>query len=300
MSDASHPFVPIDSLDSSMAGTLWMDVTFDRRSQIPHQLKHRLITTPIENGSPTGPHTTTVGAHTSVVRTKPVVITPPLSGPGYVNANGCCGLGAHVRALFTFDGRRHLSQRFAIDWVKLDDEGHWWSDDPSKNRDFEVFGEPIIAASPGKVVDVRSDLPQNTPPSPLENLDLGNALGNHVTVRMGGGLFAIYAHMKMVAVDEGDRVRRGQLLGRVGNSGGSTAPHLHFQITRGLQGGGALSNGVPYEFDGFRLDGQIANIEDFLSQQNSVQAIIEPPEKPARRSAELPLQTDVVDFPLGR
>lgn len=298
MSDASHPFDPIDALDASAAGTLWMDVSFANRRKIPGRLSHRVVTTPLAaNDTPAGPRQATVGAGTPVARDRPVVITPPLSGPGYVNGNGCCGLGAHRRALFTFDGRRHLSQRFAIDWLQLDDEERWWSGDPTQNRSFEVFGEPIIAASPGKVVSVRSDLPQNTPPSPLTDLDLGNALGNHVTVRMGGGLFAIYAHMRTVAVEVGDHVRRGQLLGRVGNSGGSTAPHLHFQITAGLRGSGALSNGVPYVLKGFDLEGRITNIEDFLSQQSSVQANIEPAAEPSRRSLELPLQTDVVDFP---
>jgi hypothetical protein len=297
MSDVSHPFDPIDSLEPSAGGTLWMDVAFNRRSQIPARLKHRLVTTPLTSGEPSGPSTATVGARTRVIRSKPVVITPPLSGPGYVDANGCCGLGAHVRALFTFDGRRYLSQRFAIDWVRLDESGRWWSGDPSKNRDFEVFGDRIIAAAPGKVVSTRDDLPQNTPPSPLGELDLGNALGNQVKVRMRGGLFAIYAHMRSVAVEAGDRVRRGQLLGRVGNSGGSTAPHLHFQINPSLRGGGALSSGVPYVFDEFDLQGRIANFEDFLSQVNSVPAIIDPPKRPVHHSLELPMQADVVDFP---
>jgi hypothetical protein len=297
MSDVSHPFDPIDSLEPSGGGTLWMDVTFNRRGQIPKRIKHRLVTTPLAGGEPSGPSAATVGARTRVIRSKPVVITPPLSGSGYVNANGCCGLGAHVRALFTFDGRRYLSQRFAIDWVRLDEDGRWWSGDPSRNRDFEVFGDRIIAAAPGKVVSTSDDLPQNTPPSPLGGLDLGNALGNQVKIRMRGGLFAIYAHMRSVAVEAGDRVRRGQLLGRVGNSGGSSAPHLHFQINPSLRGAGALSNGVPYVFEGFDLQGRIANFEDFLSQESSTAAVIDPPDGPTHRSLELPMQADVVNFP---
>ena len=297
MSDASHPFDPIDSLEPSAGGTLWMDVTFNRRAAVPSRLVHRLVTTPLTGGTPSGPSAATVGARTRVIRSKPVVITPPLSGPGYVDANGCCGLGAHVRALFTFDGRRYLSQRFAIDWVRLDQSGRWWNGDPSKNRDFAVFGDRIIAAAPGKVVSTRDDLPQNTPPNPLSGLDLGNALGNQVKIRMRGGLFAIYAHMRSVAVEAGDRVRRGQLLGRVGNSGGSTAPHLHFQINPSLRGAGALSNGVPYVFDGFDLQGRIANFEDFLSQVSSTPAIIDPPQGRTHRRLELPMQSDVVDFP---
>jgi len=298
MSDASHVFDPIDALPSSAGGTLWLDVTFARRGSIPPRLAHRITTTPLaDDGSAEGPPATMVGVPTRVVRRQPVVIGPPLRGANYVNTNGCCGLGPHQRALFTFDGERISSQRFAIDWVRIDGEGRWWNGDPSKNESYVVFGAPIISVSAGTVVSTRSDLPQNTPPSPLANLDLGNALGNTVVVDIGSGRFAIYAHMLTVKVRVGQHVRRGQLLGQVGNSGASGAPHLHFQITDGLRGGGALSNGVPFEQTGFRLEGQILNFEGFLSQETSTAATLGPAPKQPLRHRQLPMQTDVVTFP---
>jgi murein DD-endopeptidase MepM/ murein hydrolase activator NlpD len=160
------------------------------------------------------------------------------------------------------------------------------------------LGAPIYSVKAGTVVSVRRDLPENTPPSPLTNLDVGNALGNHVSVNIGGGLFAIYGHMRSVAVRVGERVRRGQRLGQVGNSGGSTAPHLHFQITHGLRAGrAAVANGVPFETKSFRLQGRIRNIEDFLSQETSTEAIFGPRPKRPLRKLQLPMQTDVVTFP---
>lgn len=193
-------------------------------------------------------------------------------------------------------GERISSQRLAIDWVRIDGDGRWWNGDPSQNSSYVVFGAPIVSVSDGTVVSTRSDLPQNTPPGPLANLDVGNALGNNAIVDMGGGQFAIYAHMLSVKVRVGDHVRRGQL-GRVGNSGGSGAPHLHFQVADGLRGGGALSNGLPFEQSGFRLQGRVINIEDFLSQETSTSATIAPtPDQPLRHR-QLPMQTDVVAFP---
>jgi murein DD-endopeptidase MepM/ murein hydrolase activator NlpD len=74
-------------------------------------------------------------------------------------------------------------------------------------------------------------------------------------------------------VKAGDKVRRGQVLGLVGNSGNSTEPHLHFQVSNGASPLG--SEGVPYVLDAFEL----------LSGPN-----------PGGRENELPLQSDSVRF----
>ena len=59
-----------------------------------------------------------------------------------------------------------------------------------------------------------------------------NIAGNHVIIDLGKGTFALYAHLKKGSVipKRGEFVSRGQLLGIVGNSGNSGAPHLHFEI----------------------------------------------------------------------
>src|SRR4029453_11582106 len=89
-----------------------------------------------------------------------------------------------------------------------------------------------------------------------------------------------------ITVGVGKAVHRGQVLGRVGNTGSSAAPHLHFHITNSAVL--ALSNGVPYEFTGFRLTGKILNLEGWLGQEGSVPADIGPVAPPARRRGELP------------
>jgi murein DD-endopeptidase MepM/ murein hydrolase activator NlpD len=54
--------------------------------------------------------------------------------------------------------------------------------------------------------------------------------GNLVVIDHGTGIFSIYAHLSRIHVREGDFVRKGQIIGRVGSTGRSTAPHLHFGI----------------------------------------------------------------------
>ena len=161
----------------------------------------------------------------------PLVLGPPLHGARYLDINGCCGESAHTRALLPIDGQRYLPQRDAIDWLRLDSHGRSRVGDPSKNESYVIFGDPVIAAGSGVVIDTRNDLPENIPPHPLANLNVQNVLGNHVTEALGGGRYAAYTHLQpgSVVVHVGQRVHRGELLGRVGNTGSSTAPHLHFQ-----------------------------------------------------------------------
>jgi len=57
----------------------------------------------------------------------------------------------------------------------------------------------------------------------------GGAYGNQVVVDLGGGLESMYGHLSRFTVQPGQRVRKGQVIGYVGNTGLSTGPHLHFE-----------------------------------------------------------------------
>ncbi len=62
---------------------------------------------------------------------------------------------------------------------------------------------------------------------------VGRILGNHVVLDLGDGVYAAFAHLKhrWAVVVKGQRVRPGEQLASYGNSGNSTEPHLHFQLT---------------------------------------------------------------------
>ena len=79
-----------------------------------------------------------------------------------------------------------------------------------------------------------------------------------MVVQQGPGVFATYAHLQpgSLPVREGDRVATGQLLGRVGNTGNSFAPHLHFQLSDGPDLTTATS--LPFVLDRYDLAGAVA------------------------------------------
>ena len=86
-------------------------------------------------------------------------------------------------------------------------------------------------------------------------MTIDQADGNFVVLDIGGGSYVLYAHMQpgSVTVKAGAKVKRGDVLGKVGNTGNTQAPHLHLHVMDGpspLQ-----SNGIPYVFDSFKLDG---------------------------------------------
>ena len=237
---------------------------------------------------------TFIGARTDVDRREPVSLEPPLSGRNLA-VLGCCDVPfAHRLGLFNVDGRLHLAQRYAIDVVRLDDELNTFAGDPARNESYFIYGAEIAAVAPGRVLAVRDGVPENTPPTPPSNPGVDDLTGNFVLQQLDGGTFALYAHLQTgsVRVRAGDRVRPGQILGHVGNTGNSSEPHLHFQVTdRAGLPSGLAADGVPYVFDRFRLDARITGLD--TDPPAPVRVPVPPPN---RRTGQYPLTGDIVSF----
>lgn len=125
------------------------------------------------------------------------------------------------------------NQRFAVDFqISVDVAQGQRSNhkgDGSKNSDYYAYGQEILAPADGTVVAVVDGIPENPPGL----TDIYYRFGNSITLSLGNGEYALLAHLQTgsTKVRVGDRVARGQVLARCGNSGNSTAPHLHFQIS---------------------------------------------------------------------
>jgi murein DD-endopeptidase MepM/ murein hydrolase activator NlpD len=108
---------------------------------------------------------------------------------------------------------------------------------------------------------------------------------------LGNGRFAFYAHLQpdSIRVKVGDRVRRGQVIGLLGNSGNSDGPHLHFQISDANSG--IVSEGLPYVFQSFDVLGT-ANLSEIVAKGSSATVT----GKPAKRLQEIPIENAVLRF----
>jgi murein DD-endopeptidase MepM/ murein hydrolase activator NlpD len=171
--------------------------------------------------------------------------------------NGPSNTSGHRRALIPLGGRPEIAQRFAIDWAKVGPSGQRFDGDAKNNASYFAYGSDILSVADGVVTSIKDGIPQNVPgpASRAVPITLATVGGNYVIVDIGGGRYAFYAHMQpgTLRVKVGDRVRRGQVLGLLGNSGNSTEPHLHFHI--GNANAPLASEGLPYLIDAWDLHG---------------------------------------------
>jgi len=244
-------------LGPGQAGLVYFDVTYPNAACVPAHLSHRVTTSVV---SPTGQTETftVIDDPIRVIRREPVVLSPPIRGNGWLNANGCCrNLGAHRAAFNPINGKFWQSETFAIDFTEVNAQGIGHSGDGSQLDQYPYYGTDILAAKGGKVVEVVTDLPDQIPNQDPVGVTLETAAGNHVIIDMGNGQYALYAHLKpfSATVQVGDVVEDGQKIGQLGNSGSSTGPHLHFQV---MDRPSALkANGLPFIFNNFVLSGTV-------------------------------------------
>jgi len=144
-----------------------------------------------------------------------------------------------------YDHRTHHSQEFGFDLVQLDGNMQFVQNQEKPNKEYPCYGQNIMAIADGEVVDCLDGSPENPSAGALlpkerrirllqEQGLLSLANGNFVVLEHHGGEFSFYGHMSPgLQVKKGDKVKQGQILGKVGNSGHSTGPHLHFHLMDG-------------------------------------------------------------------
>jgi hypothetical protein len=269
-----------------------MDVTYAPWPRAPRALDHTIVVSP----GPTGSVELTrfTAAPTGVVERPAPIVSPPLRGPGWVVINGCCDEStSHRRSLLAIDGALHEGERYAIDFVQMTPAGRITEGSNQVLGDYPFYGAEVLSATAGKVVGVVDRLPDGPIDFELPPIEAGDAGGNHVVVAMGGDRYAFYAHLRpgSVRVKVGQRVRPGDVLGLLGNSGNSNAPHLHFQLMDGPSPLG--SEGIPYRFSAFTAEGTLTNFPHFFVLGDRAK-LAGAPRGP--KHAELPLNLQVVDF----
>jgi murein DD-endopeptidase MepM/ murein hydrolase activator NlpD len=126
-----------------------------------------------------------------------------------------------------------VSQRYAYDFVITDDDGDTHEGTGADLTDYYAFGEPIRAPAAGTVVATRDDLRDHPwPHRPWMEYRTHRITGNYVVIEHADGEYSLLAHLQedSVTVETGDTVAAGDVIGRCGNSGNSSEPHLHYQL----------------------------------------------------------------------
>jgi murein DD-endopeptidase len=230
-----------------------------------------------------------------VALASPLVLGPPLRGDRWVALYDPAAEFGHRRVLYTLDGRARIPGRFAIDWMKLGPDDRFAKGDESRIANWHGYGAEVLAVADATVAEAHDDIEefptiaQSTGPVPLER-----ASGNYVVLDLGNGRFGFYEHLRprSIRVKAGERVRRGEVIAQLGNTGSSSSgPHLHFHVADAPAT--LAAEGLPFVLSGFEMQGVFASMEAVGSG-----AAPEPiPEGLApRRTDERPVANSVVKF----
>lgn len=269
---------------------LWLPL--EPGTATPARLEHSIE---LDLLRPSGRERTVVSNVECVVRNEqPVVLDMPVRGGPWVALYDPMMLGGHRTSLYTLDGRARIPARFAIDWVKLADDATRARGDVSTIANWHGYGSEVLAVADGIIVDAVDDMQEGATLSAATGpIALENASGNYVTLDLGNHRYAFYEHLKhgSIHVKRGDRVKRGDVIASLGNSGSSSSgPHLHFHVADAPSA--LAAEGVPYVFRNFAVLGAYDDIEGFTTGElwKSSPAIT------GTRHMELPAANSVIVF----
>ena len=285
---------PIE-LQPAQSAIVFLDLVFDERDAVPASLTNLVRVSAVPGTGPE-PVVNEVEKQIEVNQTPVIVIGPSQRGVDWANFNGCCDFPfPHRRVVRSVDGAEYLPERYAADTLgTLKIDGVFELFDGTGDFVDEWFGTgtEVLAVGDGVVsrvvVGVENNPIGEAPFPPV----LTTGGGNEVLVHMGDGIFAMYGHLLpgSVSLEVGDRVTRGQVVGLLGNTGVSTAPHLHFQVMDANSIG--KTEGLPFVYDEFEYIGTFDGINPVTG---SLEGVVELP-VPELRHNEMPLQNTIIRF----
>lgn len=147
----------------------------------------------------------------------------PLEGEWFVVAGGYNKSKSH--------SWHTRNQRYAYDFTKVDSLGNHYKGSKFKLENYYAYKQKVIAPGDGRVVLMRKNI-EDIHMDCRKIKSYRTSLGKYLTIKHGDNIYSTLAHLKKDSIlcNIGDKVRAGELLGFVGNSGNSAYPHLHFQV----------------------------------------------------------------------
>jgi hypothetical protein len=249
---SSEALQKTQKIDPGRRVVVFLWIALKRDAPTPHRLRHRMVFVSAD------PKETGTGGASATLKDFPVevsddvvlVLSSPVRDGVWVAGDGPANESGHRRALLAIDGHVHAPERFASDWVKVGPNGDSHQG-TARNEDYWAYGEPVLAVADGEVTQIQDGTVDNAPHALPQLVTLDNILGNYIILRIAPNRYVTYAHLEKgsIRVALHERVARGSVIARLGNSGQATAPHLHLEVTDGNSG--LEAEGVPFVFDQF-------------------------------------------------
>jgi murein DD-endopeptidase len=276
-----------------MRAVVYFWLPLDATTAAPTSIRHRIEFDMAGSAGVT--HETVDDAPLAIGKNGPVTLSPPLRGGPWAAIYDPDMDRGHRTFIYTVNGRARIPARFAIDWIRLADDATRAKGDKTKIANWYGYGADVLAVADGTVAQAHDDMSEAASTDAADGpMTLEEASGNHVVLDLGQGRYAFYEHLKhgSIKVRAGDRVRAGDVIGALGNSGSSSAgPHLHFHVADA--NATLAAEGLPYVFTSFRVVGAFASVDEFGSGKRWNPA---PAGTTGERKLELPAANVVVTF----
>jgi len=143
-----------------------------------------------------------------------------------------------------------ISQRYAYDFIILDDEGKSHAGDNKSLQSYYCYGKEVISPADGIVVKVSRRHKDSRVNGSKAYCDTWDIRGNYITIKHAESEYSLIAHLApdSIIVDVGDNVKQGDIIAKCGNTGNTSEPHVHFQLQ--TKKSFFLSAGLPIAFSG--------------------------------------------------
>jgi len=249
-----------NTIGSADVGVLYIEVVMENLSE-PQELFHRVkFRKPGQNDEQLLIDKVAI---TQVSQHAPLVIGPPLLGGAWAAVHEPSWERGHRRVVYTVDGQARIPGRFAIDFIKLDNDGQAANGDKNMINNWYGYGQDVLAVANGIILTTRDDFPESTTLSDHPKYSPIQATGNYISIEIGKNQIVFYEHLKpgSIRVKPGQKVKKGDVIARLGFTGQTTGPHLHLHVADRDSPLG--SEGVPFVFDNFTLLGHYPDFNDF-------------------------------------
>jgi murein DD-endopeptidase len=194
---------------------------------------------------------------------KPLIIGAPLRAGPWVAVYEPTWQDGHRRVFYTVNGLARLPGRFAIDFIRVNNNGKYADNDENDIKNWFGYLHEVLAVSDGVVAAMEDNFDESPTIAGYKRPAIGNAKGNYISLKIGEHQYVFYEHLKTrsIRVKIGQKVKKGEILGLLGFTGQTTGPHLHLHIADENSPLGA--EGIPFEFEKFILLGVYKDFRNF-------------------------------------